>query len=113
MSDCLFCRMATGEMAVPKILDNDHVFAIRDINPRAPVHALVIPKAHIPTVREIETGHGPPLAEIYTAATRVAESEGVKDAGYRLAFNCGDDAGQTVYHIHLHVLGGHKLGPEA
>lgn len=112
MSDCLFCNMATGEMAVPKIFEDEHVFAIRDINPRAPVHALVIPRTHIPTVREIESAHARLLASVFTAATQVAEIEGVKDSGYRLAFNCGDDAGQTVYHIHLHVLGGRKLGHE-
>lgn len=112
MSDCLFCNMASGEMAVPKIFEDDQVFAIRDINPRAPVHALVIPKTHIPTVRDLDASHGPLLASIFTAATAVAEIEGVKESGYRLAFNCGDDAGQTVYHIHLHVLGGHKLGHE-
>ena len=110
--DCLFCRMARGEIPVTRIAEDDDTFAIRDINPRAPVHALIIPKTHIPTVRDLTRAHSELLGRVFETAAKVAVLEGVGESGYRLAFNCGDDAGQTVYHIHLHLLGGRKLGPE-
>ncbi len=111
-NDCLFCRMASGEMAVEKLHDDELCFAIRDINPRAPTHLLIIPRQHIPSVREIEEEHGPLLARMVSAANGLADGEGIGERGYRLAFNCGDDGGQTIYHLHLHVLGGRRLGPE-
>jgi histidine triad (HIT) family protein len=111
-TDCLFCKMASGEMDVPKLHDDDLVFAIRDINPRAPVHCMVIPKRHIPRASEITEADGALLARMFTVATSVAEKEGVLERGYRLVFNNGDNAGMTVPHLHLHVLGGRRLGPE-
>jgi histidine triad (HIT) family protein len=111
-SDCLFCKMASGEMAVEKLHEDELCFAIRDINPRAPVHAMVIPKEHIAGVREVGESHGPLLARLIGVANRVADAEGIGERGYRLAFNCGDDGGQTIYHLHLHVLGGRRLGAE-
>lgn len=111
-TDCLFCKMASGEMEVPKLHDDDVCFAIRDINPRAPVHMMVIPKEHIATVRDLEEGHGPLLGRLFVVANRVADAEGLGARGYRLAFNVGDDGGQTIYHIHLHILGGRRLGAE-
>ncbi len=111
-SDCLFCRMASGEMPVEKPHEDELCFAIRDINPRAPVHLMVIPKEHIPSVQEVKDEHGPLLARLVTVANKLAEAEGIAGRGYRLAFNCGDDGGQTIYHIHLHVVGGRRLGPE-
>ena len=111
-ADCLFCRMASGEMEVPKLHDDDVCFSIRDINPRAPVHFMVIPKEHVPTVRDVQEGHGPLLARLVTVANKVADAEGLGQRGYRLAFNCGDDAGMTIPHLHLHVLGGRRLGAE-
>ena len=110
--DCLFCKMASGEMEVPKLYDDDLCFAIRDINPRAPVHCMVIPKEHIATVRELRESHDALLGRLFTVANKVAGAEGVAERGYRLAFNVGDDGGQTIYHIHLHVLGGRRLGAE-
>jgi histidine triad (HIT) family protein len=110
--DCLFCRMASGAMDVPKLHEDELVFAIRDINPRAPTHLLIIPKEHMPTALDIEERHGPLLARLYTVAARLARDQGFADNGFRLAINCGDDGGQTVYHLHLHVLAGRKLGPE-
>ncbi len=112
MVDCLFCRMSAGEIPVEKIAQNDHAFAIRDINPRAPVHALIIPRLHVPTAKDIGWTHGEMLAGLFSLATEVARVEGVYDAGYRLAFNVGDNAGMTIFHLHLHLLGGRKLGPE-
>jgi histidine triad (HIT) family protein len=104
--------MASGEMEVPRLYDDDLVFAIRDINPRAPVHFMVIPKQHVSRASEISEAEGPLLARLFTVATRVAGEEGILERGYRLAFNNGDDAGMTVPHLHLHVLGGRRLGPE-
>jgi histidine triad (HIT) family protein len=111
-TDCLFCRMASGDMEVPKLHEDELCFAIRDINPRAPVHFMVIPREHVPTVRDVTDAHGPLLARLVSVANRVADGEGIGARGYRLAFNCGDDGGQTIYHLHLHVLGGRRLGAE-
>jgi histidine triad (HIT) family protein len=112
VTDCLFCKMASGAMAVEKLHEDEVCFAIRDINPRAPVHVMVIPRAHIPTVRELREEHGPLLGRVFAVAASLAESEGIAERGYRLAFNCGDDGGQTIFHIHLHILGGRRLGAE-
>ncbi|OGO53074.1 MAG: histidine triad nucleotide-binding protein [Chloroflexi bacterium RBG_16_68_14] len=111
-ADCLFCRMASGEMPVEKLHDDELCFSIRDINPRAPVHFMVVPREHIPSVREVRDEHGPLLARLVSVANQVADAEGVSQRGYRLAFNCGDDGGQTIHHLHLHVLGGRRLGAE-
>ena len=111
-NDCLFCRMASGEMAVEKLHDDELCFAIRDINPRAPTHLLIISREHIPSVREVQEAHGPLLARMVSAANGLADGEGIGERGYRLTFNCGDEGGQTIYHLHLHVLGGRRLGPE-
>lgn len=112
MNDCLFCRMNRGEIPVEKIAQNEHAFAIRDINPRAPIHDLIIPKVHVPTARDFEWVHGDMLAGMFALTKDVARLEGVFDGGYRLAFNVGDNAGMTIFHLHLHLLGGRKLGPE-
>ena len=112
MADCLFCQMAEGEVPTDPLYDDDLVFSIRDINPRAPVHFMVIPKEHIPTAKDVRGEHGPLITRMMTAATRVAAEEGIGERGYRLAFNVGDDAGMTILHLHLHCLGGRRLGPE-
>lgn len=110
--DCLFCNMASGAMGVPKLHDDDLVFAIRDINPRAPVHILIIPKMHIADARAVGDAHGAALTRMLTVARDLAESEGVLASGYRLALNVGDDAGMTIHHLHMHLLGGKQLGAE-
>ena len=112
MEDCLFCGMAAGRISVEKLYDQNGVFAIRDIHPRAPVHVLVISYEHIAMVSDLAVDHGPLLAQMCLAANEVARQEGVAESGYRCAFNVGRAAGQTIYHIHMHVLGGHTLGPE-
>lgn len=108
--DCLFCKMASGTMDVPKLHDDALVFAIRDINPRAPVHVLVIPKQHVADARELEASHAEVLARMFTAAASVADAQGISRRGYRLAFNVGEDAGMTIPHLHMHLLGGRHLG---
>ena len=112
MPDCLFCKMASGEMEVDKLHDDDLVFAVRDINPRAPVHFMVIPKEHIPTVADVTDDHAPLLSRIVTVANQLAKSEGIAERGYRLAFNCGREGGQVIFHLHMHVLGGRRLRAE-
>jgi histidine triad (HIT) family protein len=99
-------------MDVPKLHDDDVCFAIRDINPRAPVHCMVIPKEHLATVRDLEERHSALLGRLFLVANEVAAAEGIAERGYRLAFNVGDDAGMTIPHLHLHVLGGRQLGAE-
>ena len=110
--DCLFCQMASGAMEVSKLHDDDKVFVIRDIHPRAPTHVMIIPKEHLATARELTAADGALLGHMFSTATAMAKELGVHDRGYRLTFNVGDAGGQTVYHIHLHLLGGRRLGPE-
>ena len=110
--DCLFCSMASGAIDVPKLHDDDLVFAVRDINPRAPVHLLVIPKEHIADGRVVGDAHGAVLGRMFAVSAALAAAEGVGRSGYRLAFNVGEDAGMTVGHLHMHVLGGRALGAE-
>ena len=112
MADCLFCNMAQGETPVDKLYEDDLVFAIRDINPRAPVHFMVIPREHIVSAAEIRSEHGALLSRMFTTAAQVAREEGLAERGYRLVLNVGPDAGMTVHHLHLHCLGGRLLGPE-
>lgn len=112
VQDCLFCRMVRGEVPVEFVAQNEHAVAIRDINPRAPIHCLVIPRIHIDSAREFEWNHTEMLAGLFMLSKDVARVEGVWEAGYRLAFNVGDAAGMTIHHLHLHLLGGRMLGPE-
>ena len=112
-ADCLFCKMAAGDFPVDMVYQDATVFAIIDVAPRAPRHLLVIPREHIESVRSLDSAvHGPLLGRMIGAANQLAEQAGMKDSGYRLTFNVGGDGGQTIDHLHLHVLGGHKLGPE-
>lgn len=111
-ADCLFCAMATGAMEVTKLVSRDDVFVIRDINPRAPVHLLVIPTRHIPTAADVTDADGPVLAQMFQAAREAAVQEGIGERGYRLAINVGSDAGMVIRHLHMHVLGGRRLAAE-
>lgn len=110
MSDCLFCKIVAGEIPATKVLETDRSLAFRDLNPQAPTHVLVVPKRHVTHAGELTADHGNDLGDLFETAARVAEQEGVADGGYRLVFNVGDDAGNTVPHLHLHVLGGRQLG---
>ena len=108
--DCLFCKIIAGEIPSTAVLDRDTVYAFRDIAPAAPVHILIVPKQHIGDVRDLVAGDGGILVEMFQAANDLARQEGVADSGYRLLFNVGPDAGQTVFHLHMHVVGGKPLG---
>ena len=113
MSDCLFCRIVAGEIPADTVYETGTVLAFRDIQPRAAVHVLVIPRAHHEVLAELAAVDAPLLAEVVAAAGEVARLEGLHENGYRLVSNVGRDGGQEVAHVHLHVLGGERLGPVA
>ena len=110
MTDCLFCRILAGEVPATEVMSTPATFAFRDINPQAPSHVLVIPREHITDASSLEPGHGDVLAEMYTTANAVARAEGIDGGGYRLVFNVGEDSGNSVPHLHLHVIGGRRMG---
>jgi len=111
--DCLFCKIAAGEIPSSKVYEDEHVLAFRDINPVAPVHVLVIPRQHLASVADLGPEHADLLARLFAAVQKVAAETGVAETGYRVVANTGRDAGQQVLHLHLHVLGGRSLGPVA
>lgn len=106
---CIFCRIVAGEIPAKIVREDDETVAFRDIDPRAPVHVLVIPRRHIASVNELEASDAELVGRLYLAAKEVARAEGVAERGYRLVMNTGPDAGQSVNHIHLHVLGGRDM----
>lgn len=109
MTDCLFCRIQRGEIPATILHRDDRLVAFRDIAPQAPTHVLVIPREHIATLNDLEPGHAALVGEMHLLAAALARAEGIAEKGYRVLFNCGRDAGQAVYHIHLHLLGGRAL----
>ena len=109
MSDCLFCRIAAGEIPATRVLESERTLAFRDINPQAPVHVLVIPKPHYADLAGLAATDDGLLAEVAGQAHKVAQSEGIAETGYRVVFNTGSHAGQTVDHAHAHVLGGRPM----
>ena len=108
--DCLFCRILRGEIPSDEVLATECSYAFRDIQPAAPVHVLVVPRRHIASAASVTTDDGPVLADLVAAAQQVAVREGIAERGYRLVFNVGDDALNSVDHLHLHVLGGRPMG---
>jgi histidine triad (HIT) family protein len=104
--DCLFCKIAAGEIPSTKVHEDDEVIAFRDIAPRAPTHILVIPRHHIASAAELTEAHGPLLGRLFGTVAEIARSEGIADSGYRLVSNVGRWGGQTVPHLHVHLLGG-------
>ena len=110
-ADCIFCKIARGEIAATKIYDDAEVMAFHDIRPVAPVHFLIIPKAHVPTLYEVDSSHAPALGKMLTLAGRLAREAGAAD-GFRTIINNGRVGHQEVYHVHMHVIGGpDPLGP--
>lgn len=113
MSDaaaCLFCRIVAGDLPSTKLHDDDLVVAFRDIAPDAPTHVLIVPREHIRSAAELGETHGALLGRLFAVAADLARSEGVADAGYRLVTNIGDEGGQSVHHLHVHLLGGRQMG---
>ena len=111
MADCLFCKIVAGDIPSTKVYEDDQVLAFRDIAPQAPTHILVIPKAHIASVAEITADNSGVVAHIFEVIPQIAKAEGLAE-GFRVVSNCGDHAGQTVHHLHFHILGGKQLSLE-
>jgi histidine triad (HIT) family protein len=110
MAACLFCRIIAGEVPATKVYEDDRLVAFADINPQAPLHLLVVPREHISTLNDLTPGHDALVGEMTRRAAALASERGYGASGYRTVFNCNADAGQAVFHIHLHVLAGRKLG---
>ena len=104
--DCLFCKIVAGEINAGIIYENDQVVAFRDINPQAPTHVLIVPRRHVATINDLDDSDKDDVGALYLAARDIAKDQEFADAGYRLVMNCNAAAGQTVFHIHLHLLGG-------
>lgn len=108
--DCLFCKIINGDIPSDKVYEDELVYAFRDISPAAPTHVLIIPKAHIASANEINEENEAVVAHIFSVAGKLAKQLGIADSGYRIVNNCGKDGGQTVGHLHFHLLGGRNLG---
>lgn len=109
MSDCIFCKIINGEIPSTKVYEDELVYAFRDIAPAAPVHILIVPKEHICCANKLGDEHKELLGHIILTAKKLAEAEGIAESGYRIINNCGENAGQTVFHLHFHLLAGDKF----
>jgi histidine triad (HIT) family protein len=109
MTDCLFCKIRDGEIPADIVFESDDVLAFNDVNPQAPIHIIIIPKKHIPTINDVEDGDELVMGKLFSAAKIIAGQKAVSDDGYRLVVNCNEKAGQTVFHIHMHLLAGRAM----
>lgn len=107
--DCLFCKIIKGEIPSQKVYEDEKVYAFYDISPAAPVHVLIIPKEHIPSANALTAENAPVVGHIFRVAAELAKELGIAESGYRVVNNCGEDGGQTVQHLHFHLLGGRSL----
>jgi len=107
--DCLFCKILDGDIPADIIYESDSAIAFRDVNPKAPVHVLIIPREHIATINDLSAGDAAMVGSLFMAAKEIAAEEGLADDGYRVVMNCNAAAGQSVFHLHLHMLGGRTL----
>jgi histidine triad (HIT) family protein len=110
MADCLFCKLIAGQVPATIVYQDDRVFALKDINPQAPMHVLIVPRRHIPTLNDLGQDDDGIVGELVRRGAALAREQGYADRGYRTVFNCNAEAGQTVFHIHLHVLAGRRFG---
>ncbi|MCA9740902.1 MAG: histidine triad nucleotide-binding protein [Deferribacteres bacterium] len=110
MENCIFCKIASGEIKGDIVFQNESVVAFRDLSPQAPVHILVIPRKHIATLNELAPADDNLVSKMVRTATELADKEGLAEKGYRLVLNCNEQGGQSVFHIHLHLLGGRHMG---
>lgn len=109
MTDCIFCKIISGDIPGDIVHQDDDVLAFRDLNPKAPTHILIIPKTHISTLNDLQVEDAELVGKLYLAAKKIAADEGIAEDGYRTVMNCNAQAGQTVFHIHLHLLGGRPM----
>lgn len=109
MANCLFCRIVAGEIPASKVYADDEIVAFNDINPQAPMHVLVIPRAHVATLNDLSPEHDELIGKMMRRGAAIAAERGYAARGFRTVFNCNAEAGQTVFHLHLHVLGGRTL----
>jgi histidine triad (HIT) family protein len=109
MENCIFCKIAKGDIPCSKVYEDDKILAFKDINPEAPVHILIIPKEHIKSINVLEEKHKELIGHIFITAKNIAKNQGAAEDGYRVVTNCGDNGGQTVPHVHFHLLGGRIL----
>ncbi len=112
MDDCIFCKIAGGQIPGSRVYENEHVLAFDDINPMAPVHVVVIPKRHIATLLDVGEADRDLLTAMTVAAQEVARRKGIAERGFRAVINCNEEGGQVIFHLHMHVLGGRKLADE-
>ena len=108
-ADCLFCKISAGDVPADLVYESDEAIAFRDISPRAPTHVLIIPRQHIETINDLGPVDAALVGNLFLVAQQIAKDEGISDNGYRVVMNCNADAGQTVFHLHLHMLGGRQL----
>lgn len=109
MENCLFCKIIAGEIPSKKVYEDENVYAFHDINPNAPVHVLVIPKVHIASIQEVTEENLPAVSAVLKVIPQIAKELGLAENGHRVITNCGEDGGQSVKHLHFHILGGKKL----
>ncbi len=109
MGNCIFCNIIEGEIPSSKVYENEYVYAFNDISPVAPVHVLIIPKQHIESINDLNEENAELISKIFLSAAEIAKQLGVENSGYRVVTNCGPDAGQTVEHVHFHLLGGRDM----
>lgn len=107
--DCIFCKIVRGDIPSKKVYEDEHVLAFHDISPQAPVHILIIPKKHLSTILEIEDSDEPLIGHIFTVANKIAREQGFSDRGFRIVTNCNSEGGQTVFHLHFHLLAGRQM----
>jgi histidine triad (HIT) family protein len=107
--DCLFCKIVDGNLPADIVYENDTLVAFRDINAKAPTHILLIPRRHIATMNDLQSGDEPLAGELFVTAAKIAADEGLAEDGYRVVMNCNEAAGQSVFHIHLHLMGGRRM----
>ena len=107
--DCIFCKIIAGEIPTEILYKDEEIIAFRDIKPLAPVHLLIVPRKHVPSLNEMKEGDAALVGRMVAVASKLAEEQGIADRGYRLAMNCGKEGGQLVPHIHMHLLGGRQL----
>jgi histidine triad (HIT) family protein len=110
MDECLFCRIIEGAVPATRVYEDEEILAFEDVNPQAPTHVLIIPKLHLATALDIEAGHSELIGRAFIVAKQIARERGVADEGYRVVLNCNRGAGQTVFHVHFHLLAGRPLG---